>query len=334
MLENSSYYDVEEINYGAHNGGTVEPEVSTEDQNATKFRYQKVGDSGSQIVTQKGNEFSIDGVPLEPQDLEAMLESVKNQTAMLSYYKPEVNDMAKYEKLMLTLQKSAELESGLEAIKGLVAAGHLHPEHYEQIRRHLYQDEMVPSIGNKRSYNQHLLNEGRGGVHVMFDANDFKSINDKLSHGHGDQAIVHIGTALRNAVDKTVGSEVAKIHRFGGDEFHIHVPTHEHVGPILRQLRTELDAVPPLGGTHKLSLSAGIGATPDAADKALNHGAKAQKNMAILAAGGKPGRKSNKIRAPHSLYVHDYTPGHEGPVVNQGDSAIVRASVPKPTTTG
>ncbi len=201
-----------------------------------------------------------------------------------------------------------------------MASGHVKQEHYDQIRKELYQDEMIPSIGNKRAFRDHMAGAGgQGGVHVMLDMNGLKSMNDTLGHASGDAAITAAGNALRSAADKTIGAD-AHVHRFGGDELHLHVPTHEHAAQVLRAYRSELEAVPSIAGTHKVSMSAGIGADPRQADAALYH-AKAQGKAAISAAGGDP--TSRTALPVHHLYAHSLTPGYEGPVPTSQEQLMI-----------
>ena len=51
-------------------------------------------------------------------------------------------------------------------------------------------------------------------VYVMLDMDNFKQVNDKLGHSHGDQVIIRVGNLLRSIYN----SETI-IGRIGGDEF-------------------------------------------------------------------------------------------------------------------
>lgn len=299
---------------GAQPAQPIAPMVVTKPPSV--FEYHRVGMDKPHVLEFSGGKAALDGNPLEDHHIRKIFENAKNGLATIRYRQ---NKMAKsledrLDFFLLDLKKGEGIGDSLSALRELVAKGHLKQEHYDTVRKELYNDEMIPSIGNKRAFKEHLANEGRGGVHIMLDANDFKSINDELSHEHGDHAIKAMGQAMRNAVDKTVGPDKAKVHRFGGDEFHIHVPTHDHAAVVLRQLRNELESVPAIGGTHKLSMSAGIGTDTTSADRALNEGAKTQKKLAIAQIGGDPEARVGKVRAPHSLYVHSAVPGAEGPV--------------------
>ena len=159
---------------------------------------------------------------------------------------------------------------------------------------------MVPTLGNKKAY-QDFLSRPRAGVHVMADANGFKGINDTYGHAAGDEAIKQMGGAFRSAIDEAVGRKKAKAFRVGGDEFHAHFPDQESASRFARTLRGKLEAIAPVGGTHQLSMSLGMGHTPEHADKALYH-AKEAKN----AAGYAPGKALT--------HAHSLVPGFEGAV--------------------
>ncbi len=323
------------VDAGDPNGGVVnEVPVGVKfHRPPSVFDYVREGMDKPHTVEIHGKKVLLDGNVLDDDEADVLLANVRQGLAEIRYRRPQIDyqqgmeqpvpmamseRVRKTESVFFQLAKSEGLAGSLQAMRDLVDAGHLSFEQYENVRRELYHDEMVPSIGNKRAFNEHLLAEGRGGVHIMLDANDFKSINDELSHDHGDQAIRAIGNSLRRAVDKHVPGE-AKVHRFGGDEFHVHVPSHEHAAKFLRGLRQELEALPPVGGTHKLSVSAGVGLDKDSADAALKTGAKGQKMAAIAALGGDPTARVGKVRAPHALYASSSVPGYEGPVPTAQD---------------
>jgi hypothetical protein len=104
------------------------------------------------------------------------------------------------------------------------------------------------------------------------------------------------------------------LFRGGGDEFVAYVPTHEHAVRFARALRSKLDQIPAIGGTHKLSMSFGFGHDFDTADKAL-YQAKEQKYSAPGTPGlrDRPRRPGMEIGNVPSL-AHSLVPGFEGPV--------------------
>lgn len=150
------------------------------------------------------------------------------------------------------------------------------PEAHRVVSRHIFVDPMVEGIGNKKAY-EDFLSRPRAGVHVRLDANDFGSINKIHSFEHGNNAIKAMGNAVREARDEVVGQKNGKVFRIGGDEFHVHVPSHEHAARFMRALRGKLEALPPVGGTHALSFSAGFGRSAEEADAASIQAKKAKK---------------------------------------------------------
>ncbi len=282
------------------NGGQVQPAAPAAQPSTNGlFRYQRAGHDTPRVVEIRDGRILLDGKDLPAEEAQTLIANVKAGTAKLS--RVEGRDFGKaarehYEGF-LVLQKG-DLNQSFDALRALVSAGHLHPDHYDSLRRELYQDEMIPGLGNKKSFRDFIKTGGREGVHVMLDGNGMKSINDTHGHEAGDNAITAMGQGLRNAIDKTVGPDIAKAHRFGGDEFHLHVPTLAHAHQVMRAFRAEMDAIPPIKGTHKLSMSAGIGQNPKEADAALYH--------------AKAAHKINP--APPSLTAHSLHPEGPGPM--------------------
>lgn len=283
----------------------------------------------------------VDGKAVDPRDADTIMSSIRSGESTVRY---RVDRVSKMEEMLSTLTKGEKisLAESMNALRAAVQAGQIPQQHYDNIRRELFEDEMVPGLGNRKAFREHMeSDEGRGGVHIMVDMDNLKSLNDTYGHSAGDAAIRAWGTAMRSAVDKTVGSDVAKVHRYGGDEGHIHVQTHDQAAQVLRQLRSELDAVPPVGGTHKLASSIGIGTDLESADKALYH-AKERKGAIVRSLGGDPTNRTSPIRSPHTLHVHSLVPGHEGPVSLDEPSPLhelprqppVASPVPDPTTPG
>jgi GGDEF domain-containing protein len=209
------------------------------------------------------------------------------------------------------LAKTApEVRDAMRALSRGAKAGSIDPKHVDAIRRGLFTDRGTGHImGNFAAYEdfeQSLKNNNKGGVHVRMDANDFKSINDMHGyHEGGDVAIHDMGHAIRQAVDKSVGKSKTKLFRLGGDEFHLHVPTHEDAAHFIRTLRTDLEARAPFKGTHNWSMSYGLGTTPEQSDEAIHHAKKAKK-------------AGNHALGQSDHYAHSLVPGFEGPVPTSG----------------
>ncbi|MDD3481790.1 EAL domain-containing protein [Azovibrio restrictus] len=109
---------------------------------------------------------------------------------------------------------------------------------------------------------------------VMFlDLDQFKTVNDSLGHGVGDQLLAEVARRLQSCLRS---DDV--LARQGGDEFVLLLPRLarvEDAGEVARKLLQALDAPMLLGG-HELSVSASIGialypADGDDVDTLLKH---------------------------------------------------------------
>jgi diguanylate cyclase (GGDEF)-like protein len=277
------------------------------------FEYHRAGYEQPQHLEMAAGKALLNGQELTPDEVKVILQNVKSGLGTLRYKKSTAEKIKKMEQVFEDLQKEEkDLYGVMDKLRGLAQAGHIDPKEMETLHRELYGDQMVPEIGNKRAYKD-FLTRPKEGVHIMMDANDFKGINDEHGHHAGDEAIKHLGNSMRQAMDETVGQDQGKLFRFGGDEFAAHVPSHEHAAQFARSLRSKLEGIPAIGGTHRLSVSMGMGHNPETADKALNLHAKGAKNDAIAAITGVRGSRQ-AVRAPEALYAHSLVPGHEGAV--------------------
>ena len=92
--------------------------------------------------------------------------------------------------------------------------------------RQLAETDALTSLFNQRYFHEMLRREvqrahryGRSLALVVFDLDDFKSINDRLGHLAGDGVIAHAAERLTEAVR---GVDIAC--RIGGDEFAVILP--------------------------------------------------------------------------------------------------------------
>ena len=114
--------------------------------------------------------------------------------------------------------------------------------------------------------NQQLLHSRRNGLifAVLFlDLDDFKSINDSLGHGAGDELIIKVGMKLRSML-----REVDTVGRLGGDEFIIllnDLASTDDVAYLANKILTELREPLVIAG-HTIHTSASIGVTVYPAD--------------------------------------------------------------------
>ncbi|MFK5881534.1 MAG: GGDEF domain-containing protein [Sulfurospirillum sp.] len=145
-------------------------------------------------------------------------------------------------------------------------------------RRVLIKDlEDILDIGKDRNLDMQI---------VMFDADDFKNINDTFGHIAGDKTLIYITKLIQNSVRKGI-----RIYRYGGEEFIIILNrTEEEDGiKVAQRIIKNADESKLLykGNTIHLTLSAGIskhikGDTAESiinrADNALYIAKKAGKN--------------------------------------------------------
>jgi diguanylate cyclase (GGDEF)-like protein len=250
------------------------------------FSYHRVGMPPA-VVEFGPHGAAINGSMLGQHEQARILENVKSGLAVLRYHTPESDALRKDEPEM-------EPDEALNHIRAGVKAGHIPPEVERALTRHIYEDKMTPGIGNKYAYTQ-FRSQNKPGVYISADANDFKSINDTYGHDAGDEAIKSIGHAIRTAANK-VGN--IKTFRPGGDEFVFHAPTHEHAMQLISHIKNHLDAVPPVGGTHSLSVSFGTGADFKEADQNL-YNAKARKTDPVTKQRAFPvGKVPHQVHTP------------------------------------
>ena len=84
--------------------------------------------------------------------------------------------------------------------------------HSELLDKH----DALTRLFNRRAYEEHLPElkaDGRGVV-VLFDADDFKLVNDQHGHQYGDQCLRTIADIIRSTYSK-----IGCSYRIGGDEF-------------------------------------------------------------------------------------------------------------------
>jgi GGDEF domain-containing protein len=268
-----------------------------------RFSYHHAGLNDPVLLEVDDGRVMLNGTELSPPEASRLLENVRSGAARIRYDRdPRTAAVAKVEEALAYDMRKIEpaLAAALEQVRGAVKAGHVHPDVLRALTHEIFADPMVGGVGNKKAYSD-FASRPRDGVHVRMDANDFGQINKVHGFAAGDQAIRSLGGAMREAMDETVGSKHGKLYRIGGDEFHAHVPTHEHASAFARALRSKLDALAPAGGTHAHSVSMGFGSTPEQADAASIAAKQAKR-----ASGYAPGRART--------HAHSLVPGREGAI--------------------
>lgn len=150
-------------------------------------------------------------------------------------------------------------------------------------RRVLVKDlEEVLSFGKEKAMDMHL---------VMFDADDFKKINDSFGHLAGDKTLIFLSKLIQNSLRRGT-----RIYRYGGEEFVVilnRISLEETVKAVDRIIQETSDSkLLYKGHDIHLTLSAGIAshiqgisadALLDRADKALYEAKKSGKNCFRIA---------------------------------------------------
>jgi diguanylate cyclase (GGDEF)-like protein len=274
---------------------------------ASVWHYTRAGHDQPHVLEAKEGKYLLDGNPLEDHEVATILDNVRSKAGKIRYVKgvgsQAQRKVIKMEMLFASLRKSdMDPDSALAHLDAIGGNGDKKTQDaIAALRRHVFEDQMVPGLGNKFAY-QKFAEKNIPGTTVVGDANFFKGINDELGHEAGDAAIKAMGNAWRDAAAE-VGQ--SKAHRFGGDEFHAHFPSYEHAANFARTLRAKLDQVPPVGGTRKLSMSLGIGHDFPSADKAV-YQAKQQKGAHTPA-------------TIPSMLAHSLHRGYEGPMPLNAD---------------
>jgi GGDEF domain-containing protein len=218
-------------------------------------------------------------------------------------------DNEKYQKLYNIFES---LNKELSLTEALKATKKLNPEAAKVLANHVYKDQMVPKMGNRFAFEDHLKRHKNTGFIVSADLNGLSELNKVHGHYAGDHAI----KAAFNAMADVSRQMQGKAHRVGGDEARFHFTTPERAHAFMKESSKALDQLPKVPGTnHKVSVSMGAGFNHDHAEKALM---LAKDKLGPLVNG-----KRQKINAPgqepsvyHSL-LHEPAPENWKPMVNK-----------------
>jgi len=97
---------------------------------------------------------------------------------------------------------------------------------YEAELRHMADHDALTGLLNRRAFErelarhvEHVTRYGPRGAAVLLDVDRFKTVNDTLGHGAGDELLGKVARALRERL-----RDGAVIARLGGDEFAVLVP--------------------------------------------------------------------------------------------------------------
>lgn len=222
---------------------TVISRQATKEPPSGEFEYDRVGGEGPRVLSVSDGHVFLDGHLLTHEEIGKVKEHISTGKAFLRN----------------RLKKS---EPGINTDNGM-----------DKI---LNEDSSVPGVGNLRAYNEFTKNK-LPGMYVHINAHDIGDINNKYGHETGHRAVRAVGTAI-NHIARSLAGKDAHVFRPGGDKFVVHIPTAEGAALFARGLRQHLEGVPAVRGTHRLSISAGIGPTKDHAQWAL-HDSTTKKNQ-------------------------------------------------------
>lgn len=74
--------------------------------------------------------------------------------------------------------------------------------------------DALTELLNRRAYEMHISSLKRKAYIILFDVNNFKSINDTFGHNSGDMCLKSVASAIRKVYHKS-----GLCYRVGGDEF-------------------------------------------------------------------------------------------------------------------
>jgi GGDEF domain-containing protein len=250
-----------------------------EQEKTSMFDYHRTGMPAAQQLEVRGTKAFLDGQALSPEELKQVMGNVSSGNAKLRHRLAKT-DLAKSDPVLMSHMKSVS------------------PDQTNLMVRTMFHDTLIPSIGNRKAYKE-FLSEAPPGVHVHINANDMWHLNKTHGPETGNLALAAIGKAVGQSMEESAGKK-ARAFRTGGDNFVVHVPKHEDAALFARNLRTKLEGIPTVRGTHKLSVSMGLGDSAEQAHEAMKT-AKAKKIA------------NQKILGQSESHIHSYSTGLPNP---------------------
>lgn len=117
----------------------------------------------------------------------------------------------------------------------------------------------LAEIPNRLAYQERKPVKGES--YIFLDVDKFKGINDRFGHEAGDQVL--------RAISQVVRSQADHCYRVGGDEFLVIVNGNTHAAELIGHRISEAVALLSLPGVPSLSISCGVGATLQEADRVM-----------------------------------------------------------------
>lgn len=301
----------------------VDPAKAEDVPQKTVYHYLRTGMNVPVTIESNSNgDCFYDGNKLEQAEIDHILNNIRAGLATIKHVKSIPLEKAWDTFMNLAKNNPRVWLANMEKLY----AQNPHPDLLEAINGFRHTTYVDPKTSESKLGNQFAWDEFREkklpGAYIGMDLNNFKQQNDTFGHDTGDNSIKAFARAARNAADK-IGD--MKLFRSGGDEFTAHAPTPEHAHRFVRELRNQLEPIPHIGGTHKLSASVGIGHTPEVADQALLR--------------AKEGKKGHTVSSIPSVLAHSLHPSGPSGILPTSDQGIVKTKkprtpkLPKPTST-
>lgn len=146
-------------------------------------------------------------------------------------------------------------------VEELAAAGLAKGEGQKLVGDTIKKDMMIPKLGNLYALEERATRDDGSGAVVAIDLNDFAKANE-VGWREADEAIVAFGQALA----KAAGGDA---YRDGGDGFVAFCDSRQDAYAMLRELSEAIKELPPVGGSYRITMAAGVGETLPRAKAAL-----------------------------------------------------------------
>ncbi|MGV3615643.1 MAG: sensor domain-containing diguanylate cyclase [Fimbriimonas sp.] len=160
---------------------------------------------------------------------------------------------------------SDHCHGAIELICDMTSEHALKAKLVEEVRRmsQLARTDALTGLPNRMAFEERmteLRTAGKPFALLVVDLDDLKAINDEQGHAHGDQAIVEIGSRLRETLRTT-----DVVARIGGDEFAAILPntSQDDAAMILERLRERLEDV---DSENQIRASVGLAHSADGLD--------------------------------------------------------------------
>ncbi len=153
-------------------------------------------------------------------------------------------------------------------------------------------EDQLTGLGNHRAFQEELDRQVEQAQRydvplslVLIDLDEFKSVNDKHGHAHGDRTLATFGRIVAS-----VARRVDRAFRVGGDEFALLLPHTDAEGAKVMARRLLASALQPAlrdGVTRPISFSAGISSIPALAENRAQLYSQADSAMYAAKRGGR-----------------------------------------------